>query len=121
MIDANYPALSRAVTNSLLWQAGSAAATIVEASWRSSMIARLITAVAPLRNLRVIALILAVALAISLGVQSVVPLYVRPGLPVFWPLLLLALLIVMAAWPSPFERAWQRSLLARLLAPPHDQ
>lgn len=114
MIDANYPSLSRAIAHSQLWRMATGIARAWETAWQASFTAAMFSALAKLRQTRRIAIITAIAMLLSVAARRLVPVYVRPGLPVLWPLALIALLIVIAVWPSAFERAWGGSMLARM-------
>lgn len=117
MIDSQYPGLSRALTDSLLWRSVLLCADTVVAAWRSSRTADLFRAMSNLATLRSVAIIGAVAGVVALTAQLIIPAYVRSGLPFAWPLTFVALLIVLAMWPSEFERAWRQSRIARLFTP----
>jgi hypothetical protein len=121
MIDPAYPALSTALVHSLLWRTGAAAVAALAMAWPSSAAARTLTALRDARSTTVIASIAALAWALWMLLQQAVPLYVRPGLPVMWPLAAIAIIVIVAMNGRALERAWPHSRLARLFARPQDR
>lgn len=115
MIDRNYPALSRAISASLLWAFVTTVADATERAWTTSASRRAIVRAGDGWDVRTFALLAAIACSVSLAAQALIPAYVRSGLPVFWPLLLIALLVAIAVWPAVFQRAWTGSTVARLI------
>ena len=121
MIDANYPSLSRAIASSWLWAIATAAADAIAAAWSTSVTKRWLGDASSLWNVATISRMLLIAAVVSTLVQFAIPAYVRSGLPIAWPLTLLALMTAIATWPSAFERAWRRSAITRMLSTPHDR
>jgi peptidoglycan/LPS O-acetylase OafA/YrhL len=118
VIDANYPSLSRVLSDSLLWRLAEAGVDAIAAAWRSSRSARLTTVLGRLSHPRSLVLVCAIAGALALAAQLAIPTYVRSGLPIVWPLTAVLLVIAVAIVPSSFERAWPRSAMARMLSKP---
>ena len=118
MIDVNYPSLSRVLSGSLLWRLAAAGIDTIAAAWRCSGTARLAAALAPLGHSRSLVLTCAIAGALALAAQLAIPIYVRSGLPIAWPLTAVLLMIAVAIFPAAFERAWPRSAMARMLSKP---
>jgi hypothetical protein len=116
MIDPAYPALSNALVHSLLWRSGAAAFSALAIAWPSSAAARILTALREARSTSVLASIAALAWALWMLLQQAVPLYIRPGLPVMWPLAALAVIVIVAINGRALERAWPHSRLARLFS-----
>jgi CBS-domain-containing membrane protein len=118
VIDANYPSLSRVLSDSLLWRLAAAGIDVIDAAWRSSRTARLATALARLSHTRSLMLVCAIAGALAVAAQLAIPTYVRSGLPIAWPLTAVLLVSAAAIFPAAFERAWPRSAMARMLSKP---
>lgn len=118
MIDAHYPSLSRVLSHSLLWRLAEACVDTIGAAWRSSRTARLAATVARLGQPRSLVLVCAIGGALALAAQLAIPVYVRSGLPIAWPLTAVLLVIAVAIFPAAFERAWSRSAMARMLSKP---
>lgn len=113
MIDPNFPALSRVLRESLLFRLCCRTAAVIDAAWPHSWAARTFDAASRLRDTRFVASIAATGVALAAAAQFAIPVYVRPGLPIAWPLMLVALLSAVAVWSSAFERAWPTARLAR--------
>jgi hypothetical protein len=117
MIDSNYPALSRAIADSILWRTSRSLVRMFTRAWPNSSTARLMAAASPLPGLRQIAWIAVFAATAALAAQFTMPVYVRSGLPVMWPLTAITLMVIVAVSANAFERAWPHSVVARVLTP----
>lgn len=117
MIDPAFPALSNAMANSMLWRAGSGLIDALATAWRDSATQRTIAAARPLTNVRTVAWIAAIGGVAALAAQSLVPAYVRPGLPLMWPATAIIIAAAVALGAAAFQRAWPQSRLARLVLP----
>jgi len=122
VIDANFPALSRCVSESLLWRSLTEAAGVTASAWSSSATRRALAAMLALADLRTVSSVGAAAGLLAAAAHAATPEYVRSGLPLFWPIVGIVVLAAIAFFAAPIERAWPRSTLARLLFPrAHDR
>lgn len=119
MIDSRFPALSNAIVNSALWRAGEAVADAITRAWLNSATARIVATAGGVARVSTAASIGVLAGVVALAAQFAMPIYVRSGLPVFWPLTAIGALMIVALAASAFERAWPHSAIARWLAPPY--
>lgn len=118
MIDPRFPGLSNAIVNSGLWSAGATVADAVNRAWLHSATARLATSLRSALHLSMLAWIGVFAGVMALAAQFAVPVYVRPGLPIIWPIAAIIGLAFVARSAPALERAWPHSAIARWLAPP---
>lgn len=110
------------IADSALWWAAAVTARTVLAAWNHSHASRAyrraraawlgVTAVERVR--------LAAAVAASTGLWHmaglwVLPAYVAPGLPLIWPITVVACAVVMLIVAEPLTAAWQESSSRRLL------
>jgi hypothetical protein len=121
MIDPAYPALSRAVSGSLLWRAATIGVRAGSAAWQSSATARFVSALSVLRSTATLAFIAAAAGTVWVLAQSVLPEYVRSGLPLMWPIAAVLLLAGVAVAANHMDRAWRDSVVAGIFSQPHDR
>ena len=115
MIDPAYPALSKSLTGSLLWRAGTAMVDAVVLAWPSSVVGRVSASVRHTTDTSMVASIAALGGVLCVLLQQAVPQYIRPGLPWMWPLAAIATAAIVAVNGRAFERAWPHSRLARLV------
>lgn len=116
MIDPGYPALSAALSASMLWRAGAAVAEGIARAWPSSFV---VTVSAPIRKTldrSLIAWVVALGGALCLLLQPAIPEYVRPGLPRAWQAAAIVVAVIVAMNGRAIEEAWPHSRLARLFA-----
>jgi hypothetical protein len=118
MIDPRYPALSRAIVNSTLWRIGASIVAAMTRAWPDSLTAGLALAASPLLGVSQVAWVFAVAATIAFAIQFAIPVYVRSGLPIIWPLAAIVLMILIAATAGALRRAWPHSTVVRILTTP---
>ena len=121
MIDARYPDLSQALADSRLFRLATGVVDAFTRAWDTSRTAKIVNSAARFRDTRTIAAIAAVAVAMCAVTLRFIPAYVRPGLPLAWPIAAITAFAIVAVCSAAFDRAWADSNLARALASRHSK
>jgi len=122
VIDRDFTALQAVAADSVLWRAAGATGGALQRSWADSRVANAlmrmtasITAMPIGRRLRVAGMTIAWAAAGYGAGLSIVPPYVRSGIPLFAILAVSAIALIVSLKAEGFARSWGHSSLRELL------